>query len=97
MTQVEAETTSPRGGGFTLLFTFLGGALLGGAAALLFAPGSGRDTRRRITDAVGGSREVASRLPSAVRHASSAARTAFTAALKESEGEDGSAADRHHS
>jgi len=84
-----------RDGGFSLLLAFLGGALLGGTAALLLAPRSGAETRRRIGGAVGDARELASRVPSAIRQASGAAQAAFTTALKESDGEAGS--NGHHS
>jgi gas vesicle protein len=93
----QAETEHPRAGGFTLVLAFIGGALVGGSAALLLAPRSGAETRRRITGAVGNTREVASRMPGAIREASTAAQAAFTAALKESAGEDGAAPGRHHS
>jgi gas vesicle protein len=93
----QAEPVQPRSGGFTLLLAFLGGALVGGTAALLLAPRSGAETRRRITGAVEGSREAAARLPTALRRASGAAQSAFAAALKKSAGEDGVDADRHHS
>jgi gas vesicle protein len=66
---------------------FVAGALAGGAAALLFAPRSGTETRRRITDAVGDTKGAASRMPRAFREASSAAQAAFAAALKEGAGE----------
>lgn len=69
-------------GGLTLFLTFLGGALLGGVAAALFTPRSGAETRRRIAGAVGETQEVASRVPKAIRDASSAAQDAFAAALK---------------
>jgi gas vesicle protein len=89
MTQIEQE--HPRGGGLSILLAFVGGALVGGAAAVLFAPRSGIETRRRITGAVDGTKEVAPRMPNAIRRASSAAQAAFIAALKESaiEGEAG--------
>lgn len=61
----------------------MGGALAGAIAALLFAPRSGTETRRRTTGAVEDSREVASRMPSAVREASRAAQAAFAEAVKE--------------
>jgi len=69
-------------GGLTLFLTFLGGALVGGVAAALFTPRSGAETRRRIAGAVGDGQEVASRVPKAIRDASSAAQDAFVAALK---------------
>ena len=76
------QTEQPRNGGLSLFRAFVGGALVGGTAALLFAPRSGAETRRRITDAVDGTKDVASRMPQAIREASSAAQTAFAAALK---------------
>ena len=93
----QTETGHPRAGGITLFLVFVGGALVGGTAALLLAPRSGAETRRRITGAVGDTKEIASRMPGALRHASSAAQAAFTTALKESSGEDGAGAKRHHS
>lgn len=98
MTQAEQSRSS----GLTFLFAFVGGALAGATAALLFAPRSGTETRRRITGAVEDSREVASRVPRAVREASRAAQAAFAAALKEYAGEDSAASvapgavPRHH-
>jgi gas vesicle protein len=82
------QTEHPRNGILTLFLAFVGGALVGGAAAMLFAPRSGAETRRRIAGVVGDTKEVASRMPLAIREASSAAQAAFTAALKESAGED---------
>jgi gas vesicle protein len=78
------QTEHPRNGGITLFLAFVGGALVGGAAAVLFAPRSGVETRRRITGAVDDTKEVASRMPKAIREASSAAQAAFAAALNES-------------
>ena len=77
------QTENPRnGGGLMLFLAFAGGALVGGAAALLFAPRTGADTRRRITGAAAGTKEFASHVPHALHEASSAARAAFTEALK---------------
>lgn len=76
------HSESSSNGAFTLFFAFLGGALLGGAAAALLTPRSGPETRRRIAGAVEGGQEVAGRLPRALRDASSAAQVAFAAALK---------------
>jgi gas vesicle protein len=86
MSQTEME--NPRSGALTLFLAFVGGALVGGTAALLLAPRTGAETRRRITGAVDETKEVASRVPNAVRQASSAAQAAFTAALKEGAAED---------
>lgn len=83
MMQIE----QPRGGGLTLFLAFVGGALVGGTAALLLAPRTGADTRRRLTGAVDDTRDVAARVPRAIREASSAAQAAFSAALRESAGE----------
>jgi len=43
----------------TLLLTFAGGALLGAGLALLFAPQSGRKTRRQITGMADDAQELA--------------------------------------
>lgn len=93
----QPQTDHPRGGGLSLFLAFVGGALVGGTAALLLAPRSGVETRRRITGAAVDTREVASRMPGAIREASSAAQAAFTAALKESAGADGASSERRHS
>ncbi len=96
-------TEHPRNGGLTLFLAFAGGALVGGAAAVLFAARSGAETRRRIAGAVDDTKKFASRMPQAIRDASSAAQTAFAAALRESAAEDGAASPaprsqpRHHS
>lgn len=83
MTQAEHS----RSGALTLFLAFAGGALVGGTAALLFAPRSGTETRRRISGAVHDTRGVASRMPHAIHEASSAAQAAFAAALKGGDGE----------
>ncbi len=77
------QTENSRGGGGLMLFlAFAGGALVGGVAALLFAPRPGSETRRRVTGAVADTKELASHVPHALREASSAAQAAFQAALK---------------
>ena len=85
------QTEHPRNGGLMLFLAFAGGALVGGAAALLLAPRSGAETRRRISGAAHDTKEAATRMPQAIREATSAAQAAFVAALKESEGEDATA------
>ena len=99
MNQTEME--HPRGGGgLTLFLAFVGGALVGGTAAILLAPRSGAETRRRLAGAVDDTKDMASRVPKAIRQASGAAQAAFTAALKESEGEareDGATSHPQHS
>jgi gas vesicle protein len=83
------HTEDHRNGGLTLFLAFVGGALVGGVAAVLFAPRSGAETRRLITGAAEDTkREVASRIPQAIREASSAAQAAFAAAMQESAKED---------
>jgi gas vesicle protein len=73
------QTDHPRNGGLVLFLAFVGGALVGGAAAVLLAPRSGPEMRRRISGAVHDTK----RIPQAIREASSAAQAAFAAALKE--------------
>lgn len=68
--------------GISTVLAFVGGAVIGGATALLLAPGSGAETRRRLTGAVVGAREMAERLPEAVREASGAAQGAFVKSMK---------------
>jgi gas vesicle protein len=68
-------------GGFAVLFAFAGGALLGGLAAVLLAPRSGAETRRRLVGRVEDSRDMVARVPQAIREASAAAQDAFSAAL----------------
>lgn len=76
------QTEHPRNMGLTLFLAFIGGALVGGAGAILFAPRSGSETRRRMASAVGEVKGLTSRAPRAIHDASSAAQNAFTAALK---------------
>jgi len=75
-------------GGFGVALTFACGALAGAVAALLLAPRSGEETRRRISDAAGRSRDRAGRLGVAAREATAAAREAFTDALNAKSSED---------
>lgn len=71
-------------GGVMLFLTFIGGALVGGAAAVLLAPRSRAETRRRIVNAVDEARDLASLVPNVIREAASAAQAAFAKALEES-------------
>jgi gas vesicle protein len=75
---------SSRIGGLLLFAAFVGGALAGGAAALLLAPCSGAETRRRIAGATRSPNAFGARVPLAFREASSAAQAAFAASLKAS-------------
>jgi gas vesicle protein len=78
------HTEQPRGAGFNIFLAFLGGVLVGGIVAVLYAPRSGAETRRRMAGAVDDTRELASRVPEAISEASSAAQDAFKASMKES-------------
>ena len=48
----EAERTGSDTKGLSILAAFLGGAVVGAAAGILFAPESGEDTRSKIADAL---------------------------------------------
>ena len=72
-----SETTTGIGAGGIFL-AFLGGALVGTAAALLLAPRSGAETRTRI----GETRELVRRARTAARDAATAAGEAFTEAMR---------------
>jgi gas vesicle protein len=78
----EVETRRERSG-FGMLLAFLGGAVVGGAVAMLFAPKSGPEIRRKIAEMAEQGKEKAERVPVAVREARHAAATAFTEALKQ--------------
>ena len=59
MSEELAETTEEANGGFTSnLAWFLTGALIGAAVAVLYAPKSGKDTRRFLSDKVQQSKEA---------------------------------------
>jgi len=55
-----------------VLLGFLVGAVAGGVAALLFAPSSGRETRQKIVDGLGHTRE---KLSEEMEHAKEYAKT----------------------
>lgn len=67
-----------------VLLALLGGAAAGAAVALLTAPRSGAESRRRIRELADDTQDSVTRLPAAVRKASIAAREAFNQALDES-------------
>jgi gas vesicle protein len=69
-----------------LLFAFLGGAAAGAVTAYLTAPRSGAESRGRLQAIADDTRDTANRVPLALRKATEAAREAFNAALKESNG-----------
>ena len=79
---MSTESRSGFGVGGVML-AFLGGALAGTAAALLLAPRAGSETRARIGDAVGHTGDRVRRARLAATEAASAAREAFSEALRE--------------
>lgn len=66
-----------RNHGTGLILTFLVGAAAGAAVALLTAPRTGRETRRKLKEFAEDLAERAGRVPSAVRAAGHDAREAF--------------------
>lgn len=62
-----SDTTSSRTG--TIVLAFAAGALAGAVAAFLLAPRSGRDTREMIGKAAKSTKDLAARVPAAVREA----------------------------
>jgi len=66
----------------SVLLAFLTGAAIGGVVALLFAPRSGYDTRRRILDMGEDARDKMGKIPVAVREAEKAAVVAFNETMK---------------
>jgi gas vesicle protein len=69
----ETETSRTTG----VILAFAAGALAGAAAAILLAPRSGRDTREMIGKAAKSTKDLATRMPAAVR----GAREAFAEAV----------------
>lgn len=69
--------------GTDMLLAVLGGAAVGVTVALLTAPRSGRETRARITEFANSGKEKARHFPDAMKAAGSAARNAFTDAMRE--------------
>lgn len=66
-----------------MFLAFLGGTVVGGVAALLFAPKSGEQTRKRIVQIAEDGKEKVERVPVAVREAGHAATAAFEKAMKQ--------------
>ena len=80
----EVAMVRKEGAGFGgILLAFLTGALAGSVAAMLLAPRSGPETRRKIAELAETGKEKANRVPVAVREARNAAVTAFAEAMKE--------------
>jgi gas vesicle protein len=79
----ERMDDTTRNGSVTSVFVaFAAGAAVGAVAALLLAPRSGGETRSRIAKTVRDTKDLALRVPVAVREASDAARDAFKQADK---------------
>jgi gas vesicle protein len=71
-----------RGFGFgQVMLAALAGAAAGAAFAYLTAPAAGTESRRRMRQAVAGTKEGIERVPVALARATEAARDAFVAAL----------------
>jgi gas vesicle protein len=69
--------------GTDMMLAVLGGAAVGATVALLTAPRSGRETRAQISGLASSGKEKARQFPDAVKAAGTAARTAFTDAMRE--------------
>lgn len=69
--------------GTSLLLAFAAGAVVGTVAALLFAPGKGAETRRRVREAAHRPAELARRVTGAVREGGAAAQQEIAEALAE--------------
>jgi gas vesicle protein len=65
-----------------VILAFLAGAAIGGVAALLLAPRSGEQTRKRLLEFSEDAKEKVGRVPTALRDAEKAAVGTFTDALK---------------
>lgn len=73
-----AETNTNTG---SVLLAFVAGAAAGALAVLLLAPKSGAETRALLADKAKEAKDVAARVPDAVREAGEAGRRAFTDAM----------------
>jgi len=69
-------------GAGSVFLAFLTGAAIGGMVALLLAPRSGEDTRRRLFELGEDAKDKLGRVPVAVREAEKAAVSAFNDTMK---------------
>jgi gas vesicle protein len=65
-----------------VILAFLAGAAIGGVAALLLAPRSGEQTRKRLMDFSDDAKEKLTRVPGALRDAEKAAVGSFSDTMK---------------
>lgn len=77
------ETVRTGFSGPAMAFAFVLGAAAGAVVALLTAPASGVETRRKLGDVARTPRRLAAQVPTAVHDARVAAKEAFTAAMAE--------------
>jgi gas vesicle protein len=70
------------GGSGSVLVAFLAGAAIGGVVAILLAPRSGEDTRRRIFELGEEAKAKAGKVPHAVQEAEKAAVHAFNEVMR---------------
>lgn len=75
--------------GLGIFFAFLGGAAVGAGVALLMAPTSGEETRKKIQELANQQKDKAARVPKALKsayaQASEVAKDAFSEAYREVE------------
>jgi len=76
------EYSNGGSGAGSVFLAFLTGAALGGVVALLLAPRSGQETRRRLVDMTDDAKEKLGKVPVAVREAEKAAVSAFNDTMK---------------
>ncbi len=66
-----------------MIMSFLGGALVGAAAAYLLTPRSGRESREQLLESVRSGRDRLGRVPKAFRSATEAVRDTFQKSVEE--------------